>query len=136
MDGIKSFKCEVSSDDREFKAHIYQQLISLQPYLSSETELSVGILRVNQNGDECAAEAVIDAMANADYLLTLTVSLGGAHVVSQGQASDPFLAFDRARDGLLAHLIDWNESARDPRERERQIRVFADAAGSGARMVH
>jgi hypothetical protein len=56
---------EVSVEsDLELKAHIYQQLVDLQPYLSPESQIAV---LVQQEVDEDAHE---------EHVLTLVATLG------------------------------------------------------------
>ena len=116
--GSHSAKSEVNSieNDREFKAHIYQQLVELQPYLSADSQVAV---MVEQESDE-------------NVSLTLVTTWGDYRVESEGKDSNMYSAFGIAKRKLVQQLDDWYNSAVDSNERDSQIDSLLD----GSSQVH
>lgn len=135
----QSFAPSVEAEsDREFKAHIHQQLVDLQPYLSGSSQVAVIVQMADQDGDviEVSSAARPTEDEAAVYLVTLSASLGDARVESHGHDADLYSAFGKAKEALVSHLAEWTESEQDAQERETQIRAFADGSGIGARLIH
>lgn len=102
-------------NDREFKAHIYQQLVDLQPFLSPDSQVAV---LVQQDQDELEDE---DA-----YALTLVATLGDYRLESEGRDADLYEAFSIAKRKMLQQLEEWYNAAIDSTERDEQINTLLD----------
>lgn len=100
-------------NDREFKAHIYQQLVDLQPYLSSESQIAV-LIQVDQ--DEETEET--------EYALTLVATLGEYRLEAEGRENDIYLALGSAKRNLLHQLDEVYGAAIDSKERDAEIRTL------------
>lgn len=98
-------------NDREFKAHIYQQLVDLQPFLAPDSQVAVLVQPSEEN--------------EAEYNLTLVTTLGEYRLEAEGDAEDVYEAFGIAKDRMLAQLDEWLNST-DTSERDEQIQTFID----------
>lgn len=97
-------------NDREFKAHIYQQLIDLQPFLSPDSQVAVLVQQEQDDVDE-----------HPVYALTLAASFGDYRLESEGRDADLYEAFSIAKRKMLQQLEEWYNAAVDTSERDAQI---------------
>jgi ribosome-associated translation inhibitor RaiA len=111
-------KSEIEGD-REFKAHVYQQLLDLQPFLSEESQISVAI-QVNEpekaDGTEVHEEL--------EYTLTLHAKLGNFQLDAEGRDSNRYTALSNAKQQMLRQLTSLVGSSIDSRERNAHIRAL------------
>jgi ribosome-associated translation inhibitor RaiA len=105
-------------DDREFKAHIYQQLVDLQPFLAPDSQVAVLVQPSEENAE--------------DFTLTLVTNLGEYRIEAEGDAPDVYDAFDIAKERMLEQLEEAMNSAIDPAEREAEIQSYLD----GSHLLH
>lgn len=103
-------------NDREFKAHIYQQLVELQPYLSEDSQVSVAI-HVEKNPERPEEKP--------EYILTLAANFGQFHLETEGRDSDHFKALDIAKQKMIDQLNEAHAAAIDSRERNAHIQALA-----------
>jgi ribosome-associated translation inhibitor RaiA len=101
---------EAIENDREFKAHIYQQLVDIQPFLTPESQVAVSIqLEQDPPSNEM------------NYVLTLTTFLGEYRVEVEGRSSDVYESFGEAKSKLIRQLDEVYGAAIDSTEREVEI---------------
>lgn len=103
-------------NDREFKAHIYQQLAELQPFLSEEAQISVAIqvekdANLPDSKTECA--------------LRLVATLGDFRLEAEGRDADHYTALDIAKRKMFGQLTAVHGASIDSRERNAQIQALA-----------
>jgi ribosome-associated translation inhibitor RaiA len=97
-------------NDREFKAHIYQQLVDVQPFLTPESQVAVAI------------QLEPDALSKeTNYVLTLTTNLGEYLVEVEGRNSDVYASFGEAKSKLIRQLDEVYGAAIDSKDREIEI---------------
>ena len=104
-------------NDREFKAHLYQQIFELQPYFTSDSQVSV----------ELDQENLTDEVS-----LTLSTTWGGNRVDVKGRGDDVYTALTDAKSNLLRQIEEWYGEAIDSRVRDAEIRAIQD----GSLLVH
>jgi ribosome-associated translation inhibitor RaiA len=102
---------EPVENDREFKAHIYQQLAEMQPYLASDSQIAV---MVQQDKPEDRNKPAYE------YTLTLVTTFGEYKVESEGKAADIYEAFGLAKRRMMDILDEWYSTA-DTSERDAQV---------------
>lgn len=112
---------EAIENDREFKAHIYQQLVDLQPFLSPESQIAV---LVQQDSDQDEAEAHDHDQNTQGYTLTLVATLGEYRLESEGHRSDLYEAFGIAKAKMREQLEELHSAAVDSAERDARIRML------------
>ncbi|MES2854938.1 MAG: hypothetical protein V4692_03690 [Bdellovibrionota bacterium] len=95
--------------DLELKAHIYQQLVELQPYLSPESQIAV---LVQQEADEDD---------NEEHVLTLVATLGDYHLETEGRNINVYEAFGIAKRKMVQQLDEWYASVVDATNRDEII---------------
>ena len=100
-------------NDREFKAHVYQQLVDLQPFLSPESQVSV-LVQVEKDEESAAVE----------YALSLVATLGDYRIEVEGRAEDLYVALGLAKQRMVEQLDDVYGSSIDSTEREAQIQTL------------
>ena len=120
--------------DREFTAHVYQNLIDLQPYLAGDSKIAVMVRRSSPEMDVEIDDAAASGASN--FLVTLSATVGEARIEAHGQDADIYVAFDEAKELMVEHMSEWSESAQDPRERDLRILAYTNATGVGANMIH
>jgi len=103
--------------DREFKAHIYQQLVELQPYLNSDAQMAV--LVQQDNSDQ-------------EYVLTLVTTVGEYRIESESKNADLYEAFGGAKRKMVQQLDEWFSVAVDTNERDEQIQSLL----AGGHLLH
>jgi ribosome-associated translation inhibitor RaiA len=106
------------ADDREFKAHIYQQLVDLQPFLAPDTQVAVMVQPSEAN--------------EADFTLTLVANLGDYRIETEGDSSNVYEAFGIAKERMMAQIEECLNSELDPAEREAEIQSYM----SGQHTLH
>jgi ribosome-associated translation inhibitor RaiA len=111
--------------DREFKAHVYQQLVDLQPFLSPESQVTV-VVKVA--ADEKDSRTGLDE----DYQLTLVANLGDHRLETEGRNADLYEALGIAKRKMLQQLDDVYGSVIDANERSSEI----DALLKGELTIH
>ncbi len=97
--------------DREFKAHIYQHLIEFQPFLASDTQMTVF---VHQEQPE-------DIDENPEYVLTLVATMDEYRLETEGRDTNAYQAFSIAKTRMKMQLEEWLNFAVDQSERDAQI---------------
>ena len=115
-------------NDREFKAHMYQQLVELQPFLASDSQVAV-VVEVQDvpEFDEIkntAAKATQGSPASTgkeEIVLTLVTNWGEYKVEAEGRDQDLYSAFSAAKEKLKHLLDEYYNSAIDSDERDAQI---------------
>lgn len=108
-------------NDRELKAHIYQQLVDLQPYLAPESQIAV-LVQVESDEDG----------ENVEHILTLVASLGEFKMEVEGRDADIYEAFALAKQNMLRQLEEWYSVAVDTSERDAEIQSVIE----GRHMIH
>ncbi len=83
-------KTEIEGD-REFKAHVYQQLLDLQPFLSEESQVSVAI-QVSEPADETNRGTKAVTEKAPIYTLTLHANLGEFQIDAEGRDTNRYIA--------------------------------------------
>ena len=106
--------------DLELKAHIYQQLVDLQPYLAPESQIAV---LVQQETDEDAME---------EHVLTLVATLGDYRLETEGRDDNVYEAFSIAKRKMVEQLEDWYSSVIDNDDRDELIQSMIE----GRHLVH
>lgn len=101
-------------NDREFKAHIYQQLVELQPYLTSDSQVAVMVQQ--EESDE--------------FTLTLVTTWGEYRLESEGTDEDVYSAFGIAKRRMIEQLDEWYNAAVDTSERDAQIQGYLDGSAT------
>jgi ribosome-associated translation inhibitor RaiA len=110
MSGFHGTSVDVDvENDREFKAHIYQQLVDLQPFLAPDSQVAVLV----QPSEEKESE----------YNLTLVTTLGDYRLEAEGDAEDVYEAFGIAKQKMLQQLDEWLNAV-DNSERDEQIQSY------------
>lgn len=110
-------------NDRELKAHIYQQLVDLQPYLSPEAQIAV---LLHQEDEEWGSED------EREHTLTLVATLGEFRLESEGRNADIYEAFAIAKRKMVEQLDEWHSNVVDSSERDAQIQSVIE----GRHMIH
>lgn len=118
LDPVKAIE-----NDREFKAHVYQQLIDLQPFLSPESEISV-LVQIEQNEKEPAQ--------NPEHVLTLVATLGDYRLEIEGRHADLYHALGIAKRKMVEQLEEIYSAAIDSDDRDEEIQGLL----SGANTLH
>lgn len=103
-------------NDREFKAHIYQQLVELQPYLAADSQVAV---LVQREDDE-------------ELTLTLVATWGEYRLEAEGKDEDLYEAFALAKRKMVQQLDEWYNTAIDTTERDAEIQGIMD----GSHLIH
>jgi ribosome-associated translation inhibitor RaiA len=116
MDPVKAIE-----SDREFKAHVYQQLVELQPFLSPESEVSV-LVQLEQDEDT----------EETDYVLTLVATLGEYRLECEGRGSDLYCSLGIAKRKMVEQLEEVYNAAIDSADREEEIQSLL----SGSSTLH
>lgn len=146
----------VSSEDRELKAYIYQQLTDLQPYLIADSQMAVSVHQVSgvqevdprNLSDDDIMEMELDRASMdddvddedenrrqpevGDYVVKLTTTLEGGQLVSQGCGADVFEAFGEAKGAMLSQLTQLQNALLDGNEREVEIQNYLN----GSKTLH
>ncbi|MES2963133.1 MAG: hypothetical protein V4760_04525 [Bdellovibrionota bacterium] len=108
-------------NDRELKAHIYQNLVDLQPFLAPESQIAVLVqLESDEDG------------SNVEHVLTLVATLGDFRMESEGRDGDIYEAFAEAKDKMLDQLEAWFADSVDTSERDAEIQSVIE----GRHMIH
>lgn len=108
-------------NDRELKAHIYQSLVDLQPYLAPESQIAVLVqLESDEDG------------SNVEHVLTLVATLGEFRMEAEGRDSNIYDAFATAKIKMLAQLEGWFDESVDTSERDAEIQSVIE----GRHMIH
>lgn len=107
-------------NDREFKAYIYQQLVDLQPYLTSDSQVAVMVQQDPEQEDE------------DELTLTLVATWGEYRLEAEGTDTDLYSAFSIAKRKMIEQLDEWFNMAVDTSERDAQIQGYLD----GSAMIH
>jgi ribosome-associated translation inhibitor RaiA len=108
-------------NDRELKAHIYQNLVDLQPYLAPESQIAVLVqLESDEDG------------SNVENVLTLVATLGDFRMESEGRAEDIYEAFAQAKQKMVQQLESWFAEAVDTSERDAEIQSVIE----GRHLLH
>lgn len=103
--------------DREFKAHIYQQLVELQPYLNPDSQVAVLV----QQDD-----------SDQEYVLTLVTTMGEYRIESESKNADLYEAFGGAKRKMIQQLDEWFSVAVDTSERDERIQSLLE----GGQLLH
>jgi len=111
-------KAEIEGD-REFRAHLYQQLNDLQPFLSEDSQVSVAIQVTEPKN--AANTANTEAQRGLEYKLTLHAKLGDFQLDAEGHDSNRYTALSRAKQQMLQKLTSLVGSSIDSRERNAHI---------------
>ena len=125
QNGVNEDRGQSIENDREFKAHIYQQLVDLQPFLSADSQVAV---LVQHEQDE---ESLEDG-AEKEYALTLVATLGDYRLEAEGRDSDVYEAFSIAKQGMLEQLEEYYSMAVDTTERDAEIQTLLE----GGHTIH
>lgn len=108
-------------NDRELKAHIYQNLVDLQPYLAPESQIAVLVqLESDEDG------------SNLEHVLTLVATLGEFRMEAEGRDADIYDAFAIAKNKMLDQLESWFADSVDTSERDAEIQSVIE----GRHMIH
>ncbi len=110
---------EAIQNDREFKAHVYQQLVDLQPFLSPDSQVAV-IVNIGQD-DDADEDEIIDESSEPNYALTLIATLGDYRLEAKGRNPDIYEALGIAKRKMLQQLDEVYNSAIDSNERISEI---------------
>ncbi|MEK7356948.1 MAG: hypothetical protein AAB250_10890 [Bdellovibrionota bacterium] len=108
-------------NDRELKAHIYQNLVDLQPFLAPESQIAV-LVQIESDEDG----------TNPENVLTLVATLGEFRMESEGRDFDIYEAFAIAKNKMLDQLEIWFAESVDTSERDAQIQSVIE----GRHMIH
>lgn len=108
-------------NDREFKAHVYQQLVDLQPFLAPDSQVAV---LVQQESDS-------EKPKKSEYTLTLVTTMGDYKLEAEGRDSDLYTALGIAKRKMLDQLEEWVNTS-DSDERDAQIEAYLD----GSHTIH
>ena len=111
--------------DREFMAHVYQQLVDLQPFLTPESQIAV-VVKIGPDEEDPRTDL------DDDYQLTLVATLGEHRLEAEGRNADLYVALGIAKRKMLQELDDVYGSAIDANERNSEI----DALMKGELTVH
>ena len=112
-------------NDKEFKAHIYQQLVDLQPYLGPESHVAVIVQPILESHNESTtADDFSEALSM--YSLVLVATFGDYRVEAEGRAESLYVALGEAKRRMLQQLDELYNSAVDSLEREEQINSLLD----------
>ncbi len=115
-------KTEIEGD-REFKAHVYQQLLDLQPFLSEESQVSVAI-QVSEPADETNRGTKAVTEKAPIYTLTLHANLGEFQIDAEGRDTNRYTALSSAKQQMLQQLNSLVGASVDSRERNAHIRAL------------
>lgn len=107
--------------DREFKAHIYQQLVELQPMLSGNSEISV---QVQIEKDEKTGALI--------YEMKLVANIDEGRIESSGRAGDIYSSLSTAKQNMMGQLKGIYNIILDTSEREEEIQGILE----GKRNLH
>ena len=126
LDPVKAIE-----NDREFKAHIYQQLVELQPFLQTDSQISV-LVQLEANRAETNQESVLESEGEPTVVLCLVATMGDLRLESEGRNNDIYEAFHLAKLGMIQELEDYHDSSVDSLDRESKIQSLL----SGANTIH
>lgn len=128
-------------NDPEFKAHVYQQLVELQPFLSPESQVAV-VVKVGSETEEDFTDTDDESTSIApdedqhevdeDFALTLVATLGEYRLEAEGRNADLYEALGIAKRKMLQQLDEVYSSAIDSDERGTEI----DALMRGELTLH
>jgi len=110
---------EAIQNDREFKAHVYQQLVDLQPFLSPDSQVAV-IVNIGQDDDEDEDSENLEENEKK-YALTLIATLGDYRLEAQGRNADLYEALGIAKRKMMQQLDEVFNSVIDSNERNSEI---------------
>jgi hypothetical protein len=105
--------------DREFKAHIYQQLVDLQPFLSPDSQIAV---LVQQDDEEEQEDKGIG--------LTLVATFGDYRLEAEGRDENAYKAFGIAKQKMLDQIDEYCNAAIDSSDRDEEIQNLMSGAGT------
>jgi hypothetical protein len=142
LDNMTSHPAE-SGEDREFKAHIYQHLVDLQPFLTEDSQISVMVEQERSEGTQFTAKRnksnnKKDTQKSTKTLkrdntkvprphrLSIVITLGEYRLESEGQSTDLYEAFGQAKARMLAQLEELYSAAVDTSERDAQIQSLIE----------
>jgi ribosome-associated translation inhibitor RaiA len=103
----------------EFKAHVYQQLLELQPLLAGNAHVAVCVRR-----------------GPNEYRAALKIAIEGSVIEALGQDANLYIALSKSREALAARLLACRDLAQDSRERDLLISAYTSLIGPGSRLIH
>jgi ribosomal subunit interface protein len=98
--------------DRELKAYIYQQLMDIQPYLVTNSQVAVTVSLKNKNSKK-----------KKQFLVTLNAKIENGEMAAEGQDGDVYQAFGKAKELMMLQLAELQNSLMDPAERELEVQT-------------
>ncbi|MBX3016569.1 MAG: hypothetical protein KF767_01670 [Bdellovibrionaceae bacterium] len=106
----------------EVKSYIYQILSEFEPYTTPETTVAVIAkdplaLRKKEDAGDLPPKAELARM----YRISITLHEDGTKLEAEGLDADIFAALRKAKDNLLATLIEIHDKVVDNKERNQQI---------------
>lgn len=105
--------------DAELKAHIYQHLMDLQPYLLANAQVAVLVQRAEGESSQTEND-------EPDFLVTLVATLNEGRMEAEGEDADIYEAFNKAKLTMIQQLAEVQNSMMDPAEREVEVRAALD----------
>lgn len=102
--------------DRDFKAHIYQQLVDLQPFLAEDSQISVA-MQVEKDPEHPEEKP--------ECVLTLHTNVGQFQLETEGRDKDQYRALEIAKQKMVQQLNEVHAAAIDTRERNAHIQALA-----------
>jgi ribosome-associated translation inhibitor RaiA len=101
--------------DRDFKAHIYQQLAELQPYIATDSHIAVAVkVEADSKNPESQPE----------YSLRLHTKLGDFKLEAEGRDADYYNALAVAKEKMRQQLNELHSASIDSRERNAAIHAL------------
>ena len=117
---------EELENDREFKAHVYQQLADLQPMLAPGCEISVLLSKEAEPKEGSKTHGEHDA-AN-EVALTLVATFGDYRLEVEGRDENAYAAFGIAKRKIVDQLDAFYSTTIDSEERDAEIRGLMSGA--------
>lgn len=122
--------------DRELKAYIYQQLVELQPYLVTDSQMAVSVQQVvSKNGGNVAKfdpDDTHDSPQPGDYLVKLTTTVDDGKLIAEGHGGNVYEAFGEAKTAMVSQLSQLQNAVIDQNDRDEEVDSYLD----GSRTLH
>lgn len=112
----------------EVKSYIYQVLSEFEPYTTPQTTVSVVAkdplaLRKKEDIGDLPPKSELAQM----YRISITLHEDGSKLEAEGLDADIFAALRKAKDNLLATLVEIHDKVVDAKERNQQIHSVLNA---------
>lgn len=103
--------------DPEVRSYIYQVLLDFEPFTSSATVIAVSA----KDPSALNIEGMSQSELERQFRISISLTEDGTQIEEEGLAKDIYGALREAKDKLMRHLTEIQDSVVTPAERASQI---------------